>query len=218
MLGQSWFDILHPEDLTKVKEQLLSPDVGSHEKHFDMKNERKPNVIIFSGFGSTAFVGAAHFNFFLLLHSLLTARNLVKADSLQSLSGLCVGARRSFFCRMKCKSTVPPKQSISDTTTAIPSNSSRRTKKSNSDKKYIVFHCTGYLKSWAPAKMGLKDQKTDCNGYSCNLSCLVAIGRILPDIMHPNVMTPSNGGSNLRKIHFLSRHTVDGKFSFIDQR
>lgn len=135
----------------------------------------------------------------------------VQEGGLQNLSGLCVGARRSFFCRMKYKSTVAPKQ-------AATSHNPRRKKKSNSDKKYMVVHCTGYLKSWAPAKMGLKEQETDCNGYSCNLSCLVAIGRILPDIFHPTAMEPSNYNPSLRKIHFFSRHTVDGKFLFIDQR
>lgn len=137
----------------------------------------------------------------------------VKADALQSLSGLCIGARRSFFCRMKCKSVFSAKQNVT-----ITSSGQRRKKKSNSDKKYIVVHCTGYLKSWAPAKMGLKDQETDCNGYSCNLSCLVAIGRILPNVIHPNIMPPLNHNPNIRKTHFLSRHTVDGKFLFIDQR
>lgn len=47
MLGQSWFDILHPEDLSKIKEQLLSSNVDSHEKLFDMKNERKPAIYTF---------------------------------------------------------------------------------------------------------------------------------------------------------------------------
>lgn len=40
-MGQSWFDILHPEDLSKIKEQLLSSDVGSREKSFDMKSDCK---------------------------------------------------------------------------------------------------------------------------------------------------------------------------------
>lgn len=117
----------------------------------------------------------------------------VKADALQSSSGLCIGARRSFFCRMKCKSVFSAKQNVT-----ITSSSQRRKKKSNSDKKYIVVHCTGYLKSWA------------------HLSCLVAIGRILPKVFHPNIVPPVD--PNIRKTHFLSRHTVDGKFLFIDQR
>lgn len=138
---------------------------------------------------------------------------VVNADNAQNVSGLCAGARRSFFCRMKYKSTVPPKQNATSTPTH-----SRRKEKSSGDKKYIVVHCTGYLKSWASAKMGFKEQETDCNGYSCNLSCLVAIGRTLPDISHPNAATPTNYNPTLRKTQFFSRHTVDGKFLFIDQR
>jgi hypothetical protein len=34
-------------------------------------------------------------------------------------------------------------------------------------------HCTGYLKSWAPAKIGVHDQDAEGDVEACNLSCLV---------------------------------------------
>ena len=42
-------------------------------------------------------------------------------------------------------------------------------------KNYSVIHCTGYLKSWPPAKVGLVEDG-EMESDSCNLSCLVAIG------------------------------------------
>lgn len=78
-----------------------------------------------------------------------------------------------------------------------------------------MIQCTGYLKSWAPAKIGLEEQE-DGDGESCNLSCLVAIGRILPHIS--TVAANSHSRTNVRQIQFVSRHALDGKFLFVDQR
>ncbi|XP_055701095.1 protein cycle isoform X2 [Phlebotomus papatasi] len=177
LLGQSWFDILHPKDVAKVKEQLSSSDLSPRERLIDAKTMLP-----------------------------------VKTDVPQGLSRLCPGARRSFFCRMKCKLSVQVKEEM-DTST----NCHRRKKQISNDKKYSVIQCTGYLKSWAPAKIGLEEQETD-GDESCNLSCLVAIGRVPPNIFVPNVTPPINNNLNLRTIQFISRHAMDGKFLFVDQR
>lgn len=115
------------------------------------------------------------------------------------------------------------------------------------DKKYSVIQCTGYLKSWAPAKIGLEEHETDGEGESCNLSCLVAVGRVQPSLFQSqisgngnltnrrptvdgssgnNASTGTNGCKgfnrnnipNLRNVQFISRHAMDGKFLFVDQR
>ncbi|XP_055686353.1 protein cycle isoform X2 [Lutzomyia longipalpis] len=177
LLGQSWFDILHPKDVAKVKEQLSSSDLSPRERLIDAKTMLP-----------------------------------VKTDVPQGLSRLCPGARRSFFCRMKYKASIQVKEELD-----APANSHRRKKQMSSDKKYSVIQCTGYLKSWAPAKIGLEEQEAD-DGESCNLSCLVAIGRIPPNIFVPNVTPPISNNLNLRSIQFISRHAMDGKFLFVDQR
>lgn len=83
----------------------------------------------------------------------------------------------------------------------------------------MVVQCTGYLKSWAPAKIGLEEhqESSDCDADSYNLSCLVALGRIQPNIYQQNLNAQCPNPS-LRNIQFISRHAMDGKFLFVDQR
>nr|BAJ16354.1 CYCLE [Thermobia domestica] len=183
LLGQSWFDILHPKDVAKVKEQLSSSDLSPRERLIDAKTMLP-----------------------------------VKTDVPQGLSRLCPGARRSFFCRMRCK-VAPFVKEEADTTTGCH----RRKKSQSSDRKYCVIQCTGYLKSWAPAKIGIQDQGTDGDGDTCNLSCLVAVGRLQPLLFSSGLPLGEGlrkGGRfpNIRTIEFISRHAMDGKFLFVDQR
>ncbi|KAK4877542.1 hypothetical protein RN001_010048 [Aquatica leii] len=175
LLGQSWFDILHPKDIAKVKEQLSSSDLNPRERLIDAKTMLP-----------------------------------LKTDVPQGASRLCPGAKRSFFCRMKCKVLGQIKEEA-DTTTG-----SHRRRKHSSDKHYNVIHCTGYLKSWAPTKIGLEDQESEGDD-TCNLSCLVAVGRILPHIPS-NISTVAQNKMTTRPIQFISRHALDGKFVFVDQR
>lgn len=81
------------------------------------------------------------------------------------------------------------------------------------EKKYSVIHCTGYLKSWPPAKIGLEEEG---DSDSCNLPCLVAMGRTLPHIS--TIATTAQNYSIAKTIDFTSRHSLDGKFLFVDQR
>lgn len=161
------------------------------------------------------------------------------SDVPQGATRLCPGARRSFFCRMKCKSSVQVKEEHDPVT----SGCHRRNKKQQPDKKFSVIQCTGYLKSWAPAKIGLEpEQESEAEG-DCNLSlsCLVAVGRLVDfnnGFFKPNIQKVNANGSNninsssgsnnnsnnnippdaLRNIQFTSRHAMDGKFLFVDQR
>ena len=196
MLGQSWFDILHPKDIAKVKEQLSSSDLSPRERLIDAKSKFK-NLDYYN------------YCFFSTLAMLP-----VRTDEPHA-SRLCPGARRSFFCRMKCKSFAQIKE---ENETTITNGAQRKRKQQGVDKKYSVIQCTGYLKSWGPAKMNMDEQETDGDNESCNLSCLVAIGRMPPDIFAPALNTPVHSYINVRSIQFMSRHAIDGKFIFVDQR
>ncbi|XP_061077284.1 basic helix-loop-helix ARNT-like protein 1 isoform X2 [Conger conger] len=129
----------------------------------------------------------------------------VKTDIAPGPSRLCSGARRSFFCRMKCN-----RPSVKMEDKEFPSTCS---KKKADRKSFCTIHSTGYLKSWPPTKMGLEeDNEPDNEG--CNLSCLVAIGRLHPHI----VPQSSHGDIRVKPTEYVSRHAIDGKFVFVDQR
>ncbi|CAH0578353.1 unnamed protein product [Chrysodeixis includens] len=181
LLGQSLFDILHPKDVAKVKEQLSSSDLSPRERLIDVKTMLP-----------------------------------VKADVVTGASRLCPGARRSFFCRIKCK-LQPVAVPVSMPIKEDPEPAAKLRKKQN-EKKYCVVQCTGYLKSWAPAEMsdgaGSTGEGAD-EGDQCNLSCLVAVGRALPDLApapYACTVPPT------RHLQYVSRHALDGKFLFVDQR
>ncbi|XP_059564947.1 basic helix-loop-helix ARNT-like protein 1 isoform X11 [Myotis daubentonii] len=129
----------------------------------------------------------------------------VKTDITPGPSRLCSGARRSFFCRMKCNR---PSVKVEDK--EFPSTCS---KKKADRKSFCTIHSTGYLKSWPPTKMGL-DEDNEPDNEGCNLSCLVAIGRL-----HSHVVPqPVNGEIRVKSMEYVSRHAIDGKFVFVDQR
>nr|AQZ26709.1 cycle protein [Mythimna separata]AVE16219.1 CYCLE [Mythimna separata] len=180
LLGQSLFDILHPKDVAKVKEQLSSSDLSPRERLIDAKTMLP-----------------------------------VKADMQAGASRLCPGARRSFFCRIKCKANPQAVQEPAPVK-EDPEPSAKLRKKSN-EKKYCVVQCTGYLKSWAPAEMseaGSSEAADDVDAGS--LSCLVAVGRALPDLA-PEPPAPAPEPPQ-RQLQYVSRHAPDGKFLFVDQR
>lgn len=232
LLGQSWFDILHPNDVAKVKEQLSSSDLSPRERLIDAK--------------STYIKCNVHDRFNIINFLSNAAMLPVKTDEPNGLSRLCPGARRSFFCRMKCKASADlVKEECETASAATPSsntspssvsgggvgnaggsstmkcNTNNRHRKSvtSIDKKYSVIQCTGYLKSWEPAKMGLAEHESDVDGDSANLTCLVAIGRLPADIFDPATNpTPNSSFIKVRSIQFTSRHGTDGKFLFVDQR
>uniref|UniRef100_A0AAR2K965 Aryl hydrocarbon receptor nuclear translocator-like 1a n=1 Tax=Pygocentrus nattereri TaxID=42514 RepID=A0AAR2K965_PYGNA len=108
-------------------------------------------------------------------------------------------------------SDTAPRERLIDaksTVTLNELNSARSRKKS-----FCTIHSTGYLKSWPPTKMGL-DEDNEPDNEGCNLSCLVAIGRLHPHI----VPQPMNGDIRVKPTEYVSRHAIDGKFVFVDQR
>lgn len=182
LLGQSLFDILHPKDVAKVKEQLSSSDLSPRERLIDAKTMLP-----------------------------------LKADVVAGASRFGPGARRSFFCRIKCKldteEVETPPQPVKEEVEPV----AKMRKKHSHEKNYCVVQCTGYLKSWAPTKM--------CDGASaeggeeseaCNMSCLVAVGRTLGGLA-PTTNSPTSMPQT-RHLQYVSRHTTDGKFLFVDQR
>ncbi|XP_015608322.1 aryl hydrocarbon receptor nuclear translocator homolog isoform X2 [Cephus cinctus] len=144
----------------------------------------------------------------------------VKKEGHQSSMRLCIGGRRGFICRMK----VGNLQATGDMAAA---HGLHRMKQRNSlgppardGQSYAVVHCTGYIKNWPPTgdrgpggvQAGPDGVVGDDSGTThC---CLVAIGR-LQVTSTPNTSDLTGSNSNNE---FISRHSSEGKFTFVDQR
>lgn len=133
----------------------------------------------------------------------------VKKESHQSAMRLCIGSRRGFICRLRLGNLQSDVMSPTHLHRLRQRNSLGPSLDGN---QYAVVHCTGYTKNWptSNATMDRIDVDDANNGYCC----LVAIGR-LQVISTPNACDLNSANS---QIEFMSRHNMDGKFTFVDQR
>ncbi|XP_044257703.1 aryl hydrocarbon receptor nuclear translocator homolog isoform X4 [Tribolium madens] len=133
----------------------------------------------------------------------------VKKEGHQSSMRLCMGSRRGFICRMKVGNLTPENMAVGHL---------NRLKQRNSlgpgrdGQNYAVVHCTGYIKNWPPTGVQMERQAED--EIHTSHCCLVAIGRLqVTSTPNTNDLSGSNSAAE-----FISRHSMDGKFSFVDQR
>ncbi|XP_035396751.1 basic helix-loop-helix ARNT-like protein 2 isoform X6 [Cygnus atratus] len=111
------------------------------------------------------------------------------------------GARRSFFCRIKCSRTA-----VKEEKECLPNP------KKKDHRKYCTIHCTGYMKNWPPSEVGVEEEN-DVEKDSSNFNCLVAIGRL-----HPYIVPQKSGEIKVKATEFVTRFAMDGKFVYVDQR
>ncbi|XP_042220702.1 aryl hydrocarbon receptor nuclear translocator homolog isoform X6 [Homarus americanus] len=133
----------------------------------------------------------------------------VKKEGHQSSMRLCMGSRRGFICRMKV-GTVTPENMNSGHLNRLRQRNSLGP--ATDGHNYAVVHCTGYIKNWPPT--GVQMERGEEEAHGSTHCCLVAIGR-LQVTSTPN--TSDLMGSNSQN-EFISRHAMDGKFTFVDQR
>uniref|UniRef100_A0A1B6CDX3 Aryl hydrocarbon receptor nuclear translocator homolog n=1 Tax=Clastoptera arizonana TaxID=38151 RepID=A0A1B6CDX3_9HEMI len=129
----------------------------------------------------------------------------VKKEGHQSSMRLCMGSRRGFICRMKVGSLGADNMAAGHLNRLKQRNSLGPSRDGHN---YAVVHCTGYIKNWPPTGM---ERPVDEDGTHC---CLVAIGR-LQVTSTPNTSDLTGGNNNAE---FISRHSMEGKFTFVDQR
>lgn len=140
----------------------------------------------------------------------------VKKEGHQSSMRLCMGSRRGFICRMKVGNLGADNMAAGHLNRLKQRNSLGPSRDGHN---YAVVHCTGYIKNWPPTGQfdthglsGVQMERTvDEDGSHC---CLVAIGR-LQVTSTPNTSDLAGTNSNAE---FISRHSVEGKFTFVDQR
>ncbi|XP_076331733.1 aryl hydrocarbon receptor nuclear translocator homolog isoform X2 [Tachypleus tridentatus] len=173
-LNSSLYDLIHPDDLDKVREQLSTQESPNTGRILDLKT------------------------------------GTVKKEGHQSSMRLCMGSRRGFICRMKIGNIQPE---------AMASSHLHRIRQRNSlgpstdGHAYAVVHCTGYIKNWPPSGVQI-DRIDPEDSHSNSHCCLVAIGRLqVTSTPNPNDLMGSNSSNE-----FISRHSMDGKFTFVDQR
>jgi len=198
LIGQSLFDILHPKDIEPVKEQLTNYD-APRERLIDSK----------------------------------TMLPLKGGEVPQSLSRLHPGARRVFFCRMKCKpgklevvkeeNEISPDPMLNTGYNQTLSSSSlrnedKRKKYAGGDKKYLSIQCTGYLKTCPLTKAEREDMADLVSETDTSISCFVAVGRLQPSLQQTIEDCVDRGKTQAHGVEFFSRHGVDGKYMYVDQR
>ncbi|PIO37011.1 hypothetical protein AB205_0090690, partial [Aquarana catesbeiana] len=136
----------------------------------------------------------------------------VKKEGQQSSMRMCMGSRRSFICRMRCGNTAVDPTSMNRLTFLRNRCRNGLGPPKDGEPQFVVVHCTGYIKAWPPAGVSLPDDDQE-TGQS-NKFCLVAIGR-LQVTSAPNC---TDMNSVCQPIEFISRHNVNGMFTFVDHR
>lgn len=172
--GRSLYDLVHPDDIEKLREQLSSNDLQSTGRILDLKT------------------------------------GTVKKEGHQSSMRLCMGSRRGFIVRMKIGNTAVDPMTASHTIRIRQRNTLGP---SSDGHQYAVVHVTGYVKNWPPAGTQLESSGGNDESHVTS-QCLVAIGR-LQVTSTPNT---SDLLGTSPATEFISRHSVDGKFTFVDQR
>nr|XP_046170292.1 aryl hydrocarbon receptor nuclear translocator-like isoform X9 [Oncorhynchus gorbuscha] len=136
----------------------------------------------------------------------------VKKEGQQSSVRMCMGARRSFICRMRCGSCPVEPMSMNRLNFLRSRNRNGLGQPKDGEPQYVVVHCTGYIKSWPPTGVNLTDEEAD--NIQGSRYCLVAIGRLQV------TSCPSDTDINSISVpvEFISRHNCQGLFTFVDNR
>ncbi|CAG0917689.1 unnamed protein product [Notodromas monacha] len=132
----------------------------------------------------------------------------VKKEGQQSSMRLCMGPRRSFICRMRLGNAQP--EALGSSTHLHRIRQRNALGPSMDGNSYAVVHSTGYVKNWPPTSDRGSGEEDPSNSHCC----LVAIGRLqVTSTPNTNDLVGSAAANE-----FISRHGVEGKFSFADQR
>ena len=97
LFGQSLFDVLHPKDIAKVKEQLSANSLNPPR---DRLVDAKTMLPISVNKSSNGKLGSS------------SPTSSSSAANISNVPWICPGARRSFFCRMKTKPGMVLKEDV----------------------------------------------------------------------------------------------------------
>jgi len=150
----------------------------------------------------------------------LKTGNIRKDDTASAPNRMGVGSRRNFVVRIKCGTYEEENQDLDARLMEIRKRCKEK-RISYKDEPYAVVHCTGYIRDLNESASANGDEATSVapavpNGDEVDPSntCLVAIGRLQPTSMP----TSKDLVEVMPSTEFITRQTLDGRFSFVDQR
>lgn len=126
----------------------------------------------------------------------------IKKENHQSSMRMMMDPNRRFICRMR----IGNRHAEGHLNRLKQKNSLGPT--GSDGVSYAVVHCSGYIRNWRPSDFPGGPQE---DGRHPNY-CLVALGRLQVQSTVKSVDLVPN-----TSIEFLSRHSIDGKFTFVDQ-
>nr|AWY10927.1 arntl [Melibe leonina] len=173
LFGTTLYDLSHPDDIEKVREQLSTTESQNTGRILDLKT------------------------------------GTVKKEGHQSSVRLCMGSRRGFICRLRMGNMQPDPMTANHT---VRMRQRTVLGPASDGNHYAVVHVTGYIKNWPPS--GVQIDHGDSEDHGANHCCLVAIGRL----QVTNTPNCSDIMGSSQPSEFISRHSIDGKFTFVDQR
>jgi len=132
----------------------------------------------------------------------------VKKEGQQSSMRLCMGSRRAFICRVRTGNAAMDPITGAPVTRLHHHNTLGPARDGGN---YAVVHCSGYIKNWPPPQGMEVPEGEEPLASHC---CLVAIGRLQTSSV-PNTSDLIGPQSNTE---FITRQTLEGKFTFVDQR
>ncbi|CAD5112903.1 DgyrCDS2110 [Dimorphilus gyrociliatus] len=171
--ASSIFDMVHPDDVQKLREQLSTSESQNVGRILDLKT------------------------------------GTLKKEGHQSSMRLCMSSRRGFICRMKVGNVPIDPLTANHTVRLRQMNTLGQ---SSDGQQYAIVHVTGYLKNWPLSGVHVERNSSQDDELQTSC-CLVGIGR-LQVTSTPNVSDISSGNAST----YISRHSVDGKITFVDQR
>ena len=198
LTGQSLFDIVHPKDISKVKEQLTNIESAPRERLIDSKTM----LPLDSGAGEVA-------------------TSLARFHPGARRAFLCRMKCKQAGVKQEDESQTSDSPMLANTSSASSSSGSGKKRKNGggAEKKYVSIQCTGYLKSWPITKVGLHSDYSESDNFEeSSMSCLVAVARLQPSYRVSIEDSLERGESRAPGVEFISRHGPDGKFSYVDQR
>lgn len=87
-------------------------------------------------------------------------------------------------------------------------------------KQYTVIQCTGYLKSWSDdsslknlEQINVKDCAVVNKDHKENNICMVTVCRVINNTTYISNLS----GTLVEPLYFTTKHTVEGKYLFVDQ-